>query len=331
MIDRRTLTAGLAAGFLPAAAAAEAAARWRACADIPWPVQEVYGAAFRGQVVIAGGMAPGAQGLRGGINPQDRTGVYDPKTDRWREGPRLPFPRHHPVLAAARDRLYAFGGFRVTEEGGWVAVRDALVFDGRTWAPAREMPQAQCETVAVTLGDRIHIASGRAPKGEANRQWTDHGDIATHQVFDARAGRWETAAPCPLARNSATGAAIDGLFYLAGGRRVGGGNSAQLDRYDPKADRWETLRPMPRPAGGLAGAAAGGKLYVFGGEGGPGVIPETWAYDPATDAWTALPPMRTPRHGLAGVAVGGRVYAVGGGVKESGGQVSAVCEALIRA
>ncbi|WP_334163612.1 Kelch repeat-containing protein [Phenylobacterium sp.] len=329
MIDRRTLTAALAAGLVPAAA--RAAPRWQACADIPWPVQEVYGAAFRGQVVIAGGMAPGVQGLRGGINPQDRTGVYDPRADRWREGPRLPFPRHHPVLAAARDRLYAFGGFQVTEQGGWVAIRDAVVFDGTTWAPAPEVPHVQCETVAVTLGERIHIASGRAPKAEANRQWTDHGDVATHQVFDARAQRWDTAAPCPLARNSATGAAIDGLFYLAGGRRVGGGNSAQLDCYDPKTDRWETLRPMPRPAGGLAGAAAGGKLYVFGGEGGPGVIPDAWGYDPKADAWTALPSMRTPRHGLAGVTVDGRIYAVGGGAKESGGQVSAVCEALIRA
>ncbi|MCR5880966.1 kelch repeat-containing protein [Phenylobacterium sp. J367] len=178
------------------------------------------------------------------------------------------------------------------------------------------MPQLQCETVAVTLGDRIHIASGRAPKGASNRAWNDQGDIALHQVFDARAQRWSIAAPCPLARNSATGAVLDGVFYLAGGRRVGEGNSARLDRYDPKTDRWETLRPMPRAAGGLAGAAAGGKLYVFGGEGGPGVIPDCWVYDPATDQWAAGPAMRTPRHGLAGVAIGGRVFAVGGGAKD---------------
>ncbi|HEY8616219.1 Kelch repeat-containing protein [Phenylobacterium sp.] len=328
MIDRRTLiAASLAAGALPTAA--RAAARWEPRAEVPWPVQEVYGAAFRGKVVIAGGMAPGANGLRGGINPQDRTGIYDPVANRWSEGPRLPFARHHPVLATARDRLYAFGGYRVTDEGGWVGVRDGVAFDGKAWTAVAPMPQLQCETVAVTLGERIHVASGRAPKGAANRAWTDQGDVALHQVFDARAGRWTTAAPCPLARNSATGAAVDGLFYLAGGRRVGAGNSAQLDRYDPKTDRWETLRPMPRAAGGLAGAAAGGKLYVFGGEGGPGVIPDAWCYDPKADSWTAVAAMRTPRHGLAGVAVGGRIYAVGGGAKESGGQVTAVTEALI--
>ncbi len=181
----------------------------------------------------------------------------------------------------------------------------------------------------MTLGDRIHIASGRAPLGEANREWRDQGDIALHQVFDARAKRWETARPCPTARNSATGVAIDGKFYLAGGRVVGAGNSAQLDCYDPRSDSWRTLRPMPRAAGGLAGAAAGGRLYVFGGEGGPGVIPDCWSYDPKTDAWRAEPPMRTPRHGLAGVGIGARVLALGGGIKESGGQVSDLAEALI--
>lgn len=329
MIDRRTLLiAGLLAGALPAQARSAQGSRWAAAADVPWPVQEVYAAAFGGKVVIAGGMAPSDASLRQ-INPQDRTGVYDPATDRWSEGPRLPFARHHPVLAAGRNRLYAFGGYRVTEEGGWVAIRDALAFDGQAWASAAEMPQIQCETVAVTLGDRIHLASGRAPSGASNRKWTDHGDVATHQVFDARDQRWSAAAPCPQARNSATGAAIGGMFYLAGGRTVRSGNSAQLDRYDPKTDRWETLRPMPRSAGGLAGAAVGGKLYVFGGEGGRDVIPDCWCYDPGTDQWTAGPPMRTPRHGLAAASVNGRIYAVGGGLKVSGGQVCSVNEMLL--
>jgi N-acetylneuraminic acid mutarotase len=327
MIDRRTLVASAAAALVPAASTA--AGRWGPCAPVPWPVQEVYGTAWRGRAVIAGGMAPGPGGVRLGINPLDRTAIYDPVSDRWSDGPRLPFARHHPVLATARDRVYAFGGYQVTDAGGWVAIPDALVLDGEAWRPVTAAPRLQCETVAVTLGERIHIASGRAPRSAPNRDWNDHGDIDLHQVYDPRAGKWETARPCPLARNSAAGAAIGGQFYLAGGRRVGGGTSAQLDRYDPRTDRWETLRPMPRPAGGLAAGAAGGRLYVFGGEGGPGVIPDCWSYEPKTDAWRAEPPMRTPRHGLVGVALGGRVYAIGGGVRESGGQVSAITEVLI--
>jgi hypothetical protein len=58
------------------------------------------------------------------------------------------------------------------------------------------------------------------------------------------------------------------------------------------------------------------------------VIANAWSYDPKTDQWRAEPDMATPRHGLAGVALKGRVYALGGGIRESGGQVSAVVEAL---
>ncbi|MFN3513862.1 MAG: Kelch repeat-containing protein [Phenylobacterium sp.] len=330
MIDRRTLVAaGLAA--IPGAACAQGAARWEPRADIPWPVQEVYGTEWNGRAVIAGGMAPRAGGLGGGINPQDRTGLYDPAADAWTEGPRLPFPRHHPVLATAAGRPYAFGGFQVTDAGGWVAIKDALVLDGDAWRAVAPMPAFQCETVAFAIGDRIHLVSGRAPRGEANRNWQDQGDIALHQVYDAQADVWSTARPSPLARNSATGAVIDGKLYLAGGRRVGEGNSGQLDRYDPATDRWETLAPMPVGAGGLAGAAAGGRFYVFGGETSNSVIPHCWSYDPARDAWREELAMRTPRHGLAGVAIGDRIYAIGGGVRASGGQVSAVVEALVPA
>jgi N-acetylneuraminic acid mutarotase len=325
MIHRRAV---IAAGLAAVPAAATAQGRWEARAQIPWPVQEVYGTVLKGRVLIAGGMAPSAEGLRGGINPQDRTGVYDPKADAWTEGPKLPFARHHPVLGTAKDRVYAFGGYQVTEAGGWVAVKDALVIDGDAWRPVAPMPAFQCETVAVTLGGRIHVVSGRAPKGEANRTWSDQGDIALHQVFDPATARWTTASPCPLARNSATGAEIGGKLYLAGGRRVGEGNSGQLDRYDPKTDTWETLAPMPKGAGGLAGAAAGDKLYVFGGETPSSVIPDCWSYDPKSDAWTAEPPMKTPRHGLVGASIGGKVYAIGGGALPSGGQVTAVVEVL---
>lgn len=325
MIDRRTV---LAAGLSAVPASVAAAGRWDRRADAPWAVQEVYGTAWLGQAVIAGGMAPSPAGLRGGINPQNGTAIYNPKTNEWRAGPKLPGPRHHPVLATARDRVYAFGGYQVTEAGGWVGLHESLMMADDGWTPVAAMPKLQCETVAVTLGERIHIVSGRAPKGEANRAWQDQGDIDLHQVFDAASGAWSTASPCPLARNSATGAAIGGKLYLAGGRRVGEGNSTRLDRYDPAADRWETLAPMPKGAGGLGGAAHRGRLYVFGGEGGPGMIAECWSYDPMTDAWRAEPAMRTPRHGLAGVALADGVYAIGGGAKESGGQVTAVVERL---
>jgi hypothetical protein len=338
MMTRRTMVAG-AATLASLPACASAAGQWQARPNIPYKVQEVYGVAWRGQVLIAGGMAP----ANGKVNPIDSSALYDPAVDRWREWGKLPFPRHHPSLAAVRTERYAsagfpdafaMGGYRVTEAGNWVAIKQVLLWD-LIWTEVEPMPLYQAEAVAVGINGTIHLVSGRAPKGEANKDYGDHADVATHQTFDPEENRWRTARPCPLARNSATGAEIDGKLYLAGGRTMAGGNSGQLDRYDPRTDKWATLRPMPQGAGGLAGAAVKGKLYVFGGEGGPrdngfgGVVPNCWSYDPKTDQWTAEPPMRTPRHGLAGVEVGGQIYAVGGGVKQSGGEVCDLVEAFI--
>lgn len=184
----------------------------------------------------------------------------------------------------------------------------------------------------------LHLITGRTPKGEANGQWSDQGDIDTHRVLLTHDGHWDTARPCPMARNSAAGAALDGAIWVAGGRTVSGGGTGRLDRYDPIHDRWDTLRPIPRSersgqqvGGGLAMAALDGKLVAFGGEwfasgAGGGVFAETWIYDPATDLWEQGPDMPTPRHGLAAATVNGAIHTVAGGAVVSGGRATGAVE-----
>jgi len=340
-LDRRLFLAASAAALASPAWAGPALARsappaWTARAELPWPVQEIYCAVRGDEIVVAGGLMarPGTD-----LHIEDRTGIYRPSEDRWVEGPRLPQPRHHPMLIADGDSVYALGGYGRTEAGDWTAMTEIWALKGEAWEPAGTMPARQSETVGVGLNGRLHLITGRAPKGEANGQWNDQGDIADHRVFLPAEGRWETASPCPMARNSAAGAVLDGAIWVAGGRTVSGGGTGRLDRYDPQADRWDTLAPIPRSeaannqvGGGLAMAAAGGRLVAFGGEWfqrpGGGVFAETWIYDPATDAWTQGPDMTTPRHGLAAAAVGGAVYAIAGGSVVSGGRATGIVERL---
>lgn len=341
LIDRRTLlAAAMAAGPSLAWAKAELGRSWTPRAALPWPVQEIYAAVDgRGRIVLTGGLVRQGRGLR----IEDRTGLYDPAADAWAEGPRLPSPRHHPMIVAdVAGRIHAFGGYGAGEGGDWTAMSEVWRLDDDGWTPVSAMPQLLCETVGAALGDRIHLVTGRSPKGAANGGWNDQGDVATHLIFDPTDGVWTQARPCPMARNSAAGAVLDGALYVAGGRTVEGGGTGRLDRYDPAGDRWDTLAPIPVSAGGqqvgggLAMAAVGGRLVAFGGEwfaprggsGGGGVFAETWIYEPQRDAWRSGAPMRTPRHGLAGVATGGVVYALAGGEVVSGGQAGGVVEAL---
>ena len=336
-IDRRAFlaAAGASAAVPFAASAAPTAGGWAARASLPWVVQEIYCAVSNGRIVTAGGLRrPGRV-----TEIEERTGIYDPATDAWSEGPRLPQPRHHPMLIAGADgTVFALGGYGRSEAGDWTGMTEVWAMEADGWREAGRMPGPLCETVGVELGGRLHLVTGRSP-GAANGQWNDQVDVDTHRVFLPGEGRWETARPCPMARNSAAGAVLDGALWVAGGRTVNGGGTGRLDRYDPAGDRWDTLAPIPasvasgqQVGGGLAMAAVGGRLVAFGGEwfapGGGGVFAETWVYDPAADRWAAGPAMRTPRHGLAAAAVGGIVFAIAGGEVVSGGRAGGVVEAL---
>lgn len=339
-LDRRAWLAGGGALALAGAARAQAGRppRWKPRAALPWAVQEIYACVADGMVVTGGGLAMAPDGLR----IEDRVGLYDPAADRWREGPPLPAPRHHPMFVGdARGRPWAIGGFGRGPGGDWSAMTEAWVLEAEAWRPGPALPRPLCESVGAELGGRLHLVTGRRPAGEANGRWEDHADVADHWVLDPDGGRWETARPAPMARNSAAGAVLDGILYVAGGRTVNGGGVGRLDRYDPAVGRWDTLAPIPpSPAtgqqvgGGLAMGVLDGRLVAFGGEWfgpgrGGGVFAETWIYDPAADAWRAGPPMRTPRHGLAAASADGQVLAIAGGATPSGGQAVGVVEAFV--
>lgn len=290
-------------------------ATWQSGPALPYATQEVYGTTWDDTIVVAGGLRSGADSNRRFTTLAD-TALFDPASDEWTTGPALPAPRHHLVLGTAAGRVYGFGGFVGEELGrnGFQYRDDVYAFDGEGWARIGSMPTPLGETVALSHGDRIHLVTGSL-HGSTD---AEQGATGRHLVYNAAADAWGEATPAPSARSSATGAVIDGILYVAAGRRREAGginNLGALERYDPETDTWTRLRPLPQPSGGLNGAALDGTLYVFGGEyfsDGGGVYKHTWAYDPQADDWTELPPMPTPRHGLAGVAIDGRVFAIGG-------------------
>lgn len=340
ILDRRAFlaAAGASAAVPFSACAQEAEGGWTPRASLPWAVQEIYGTAVEGMIVVAGGLRLGEDRT---LVIEDRVGMYLAAEDRWLEGLRLPAPRHHPmVIGLEGQAVWAIGGYGRGPTGDWTSMTEVWRTGPDGWVADAALPGPQAEAVGVGHDGRLHLITGRAPTGEANGQWNDQADIDAHRVFTPGGG-WETARPCPMARNSAAASVLDGAIWVAGGRTVGGGGTGRLDRYDPRADRWDTLAPIPpspetgqQVGGGLAMAAISGRLVAFGGEwfqrgGGGGVFRETWIYDPKADRWEAGPPMRTPRHGLAAAAVDGTVYAIAGGEVVSGGRAGGVVEALI--
>src|SRR5690606_38719914 len=247
-MHRRTfLAASAAVAVAPAVACAETG--WTPRASMSWPTQEIYCAALDGEITVAGGLVRSATG---GLHINDRTAVYDARADRWSEGPRLPQPRHHPMLAAAAGRVWAFGGYDRRDGGEWTAMTDVWAIDRGVWAQVGQMPERLCETVGLSLDGQVHLITGRSPKGEENGQWNDQGDVATHLVFDAAANRWDKARPAPMARNSAAGCS-----WRAAARWMAAERGGWTAMIPPKTagTPWPRSRPRRRPESRSAAAS----------------------------------------------------------------------------
>src|SRR5215207_854765 len=182
--------------------------------------------------------------------------------------------------------------------------------DGPAWRTLAAAPSQRTEVAAAAVGRRIWVLGGYAPDGAT---------LATVEVYDTAADRWDRGPDLPVAVNHAMAATPGGVPYIPGGND-GDGPSAQVARLD--GDRWRTLAPLPqgRSAGGLV--ALDGRLYLVGGVIEGGLAADTLVYDPAADRWSPAPGLPTPREHLGAAATDGKVYVVGGRVGGLGGNLA---------
>ena len=171
---------------------------WKTRAPLPISVQEIYPTVWQGQIVVAGGIA-----ARMGVPYfTNRVFTYDPAIDERDELPRLPEDLHHVALAVVDGALYALGGFNGGYSHVW-RMRDTVYrLAEDTWEVVDTLPKPQAEGIVAPLNRRLHVVSGQSLKGQANKDRSDHREIADHWVWD---GEWHDLAPIPTPRNSATG------------------------------------------------------------------------------------------------------------------------------
>lgn len=313
-------------GFSSVANSKEVKSPWSIAAPLPIKTQELYPAVHQGKLYVAGGIAS----RLGAIYFTDRFVSYDPNKDQWEEETNLPEDLHHAALVSTGDRLFLVGGFN----GGFTHVwrmRDAVYeYVDKTWVPQLSLPAPQAEGVLTALEGDIHLVSGQSPRGEANNKRSDHAEVNTHLVRIAGDDKWTSAAPIPLACNSATGGWVDKNLIVTGGRNANG-NFNKTHIYNKNEDRWRSAAPLPLAQAGTASVVVNNGIIVFGGEifvPNEGVFKNVWRYSLDRDEWQALPHLKTPRHGLGAGKIGGRIFVVGGATEPSGKGTSDLNEVL---
>lgn len=334
-VSRRALLGGALAMAVPLRAAA-----WETGTPLPFAVQEIYPALWRGRLVVGGGFrAAGAGPVTkiADLRPSADVVALEPGGGAWEALPSLPEPRHHPLLAALGGRLLAVGGFSAIPQAVWTMQAQCWVLErgASRWREGPALPVPQAEVAAGVIGGKLIVAGGRTPWDGRNGQYADHRDTGAAWMLAPGARAWEAMPPLPTPRNSSAAAVLGGRLHVAGGRVVRDGelvNLAVHEAWDPARERWVTLAPMPEARGGHAAAVAGGRLFAFGGESfGPGgrAHDEVFAYDPGADRWERAATMPGPLHGLGAVAAGDAIHLLGG-ASEVGGRATQPTHLLFR-
>jgi hypothetical protein len=233
---------------------------------------------------------------------------------RWTALPPARHSRGEVSAAVVGDSIYVVGGFDTT--GHTTALVERLDLRTGRWSTSRSLPQPLNHMNAVDYGGKLYVVGGYSQPSD-----TSAGAVRSFWRYDPTTDRWSAMPPAPLPR-AAAGAAV-----ILGGRAVGLGNFADVERYRPGASSWDRLPAMPVARSGFQAVNVDGKIVVVGGEGPAGTIGEVDELDPATGHWTRLPDLPIPRHGLGLVAAGPLVYAIEGG-PQPGLTTSSVVERL---
>lgn len=299
---------------------------WSIAAPMPINAQELYPTVHNGKLYVAGGIAS----KLGVIYFTNSFFCYDPDIDKWSEETDLPENLHHAALVSSGTRLFLIGGFNGDYSHVW-RMRDTVYeYVDKRWEKRASLPAPQAEGVLAANNGDIHLVTGQSPKGEANKDRSDHREVVTHLVQLAGESNWETAAPIPIACNSATGGWVDQVLILTGGR-TSTGNLDHTHIYNKQEDKWRQVAPLPLPQAGTASVVVDHGIIVFGGEiftPKAGVFKNVWRYDIRRDKWFALADLITPRHGLGAGKIGKHIYVVGGATEPSGKGTSNLNEVL---
>jgi hypothetical protein len=267
---------------------------WVAGVPAPIALTEVAATAHRGEIWVAGGLD--ADG-----HASDRVLVFDPVSQAWSEGPRVPEPIHHAALVSDGTGLFLLGGYAGDGFDRPTDLVRMLRRPADPWLDHSRMPEPRAAGGAAWDGQRLVYGGGVGPSG------------ATATVFVDESGAWTVVGRLSEAREhlAATSDGVGSTFFLGG--RLGGleGNRAAVDALTEVGVRRRGELPTPR--GGVAAfwwPSLGACLA--GGESPTGTNAEVECIHPSGGT-RALPDLGAPRHGLGAAVVEGRAYVVLGG------------------
>jgi hypothetical protein len=187
--------------------------------DKPTAVSHARAITLRGLIFV-----PGGEDSTGVVI--DRLEIYDPREQRWYNGPALPAPRSRYALAAWEGQLYLIGGW-----DGQTIRSEVFVYDPvrERWESGPTLPQPRRYAGVAVASGRLYVIGGEGVDGALrDSAWVEPGT-------DPRR-RWIAATPLPQAISRPAVVGLSSTLLVFDDERREGLT------YDIDADAWTHLR-----------------------------------------------------------------------------------------
>ena len=210
-----------------------------------------------------------------GETPIPNIYLYDPMTDSWEKGPKIPADRNRGATGAVvyNGKIYLACGIKDGHRGDhkkWFDVYDPAT---NQWSILPDAPRARDHFQAIVVQDKLYLIGGRTTVA-ANSPFK--GTIGEVDVFDFKTNTWSTL-PDPLPTLRA------GNYLVGVGNEIcvfGGESFTQnpahneVEVLNTQNNTWRSLPPMLQGRHGTGAIRYQDKIYIASGSANRGGGPE---------------------------------------------------------
>ena len=212
------------------------------------PISRIY----FGLGVVAGNvyLIGGTTGLGDGQEQRmDRVDIYDPATNTWVKGPKMPTRRDPGGVAVVSTRIYVIGGVGWPLPQNWGAgpfLRNIEEYDSisRQWRKKKDMVELKNWFSNTVVGDKIYLIGGYTREGGLQQ-------LATVNVYHPRTETWREISALPNPLDTFGAATVNGKVYVFGSLGAGVQFSTDVLVYDTGFRAVEAKGKMPTRWGEL--------------------------------------------------------------------------------
>jgi len=247
--------------------------KWEQKADAPIEMNHFQAVTYQDEVYVIAAF----QGKYPHETPITSIYIYNPKEDKWREGPEIPADRLRGSAGVTvyKDKIYIVSGITDGHYDGHVTWFDEYNPKTNSWRKLPDAPHARDHISVAIADDKLVIAGGR--KSTARIGKVVELTVPEVDIYDFKTGKWKTlpaASNIPTQRAGNSAVALGSKVIIMGGESTQKISHNQTEAFDVRTGTWQILAPMNTGRHGTGAVVYKNKVYIAAGSANAGGGPE---------------------------------------------------------